>query len=177
MEHFHYGEKPSDAVISPCQLYRYALTRVWDPEKPYVTFIGLNPSTADATINDPTIRRCIGFAERWGYGGLVMVNLFAYRATDPSVMMAATDPVGVNNDEWLKSLADAAGTVVAAWGNHGAFMQRSSKVRELIPNLHYLKLNSSGEPAHPLYLKATLEPEPLGPYLVDKCNGNMLDET
>ncbi|WP_338593230.1 DUF1643 domain-containing protein [Shewanella khirikhana] len=160
IEQFRYGEKPSDAVISSCQQYRYALTRVWEAEKPYVTFIGLNPSTADASLDDPTIRRCIGFAERWGYGGLVMVNLFAYRATVPSVMMAATDPVGVNNDEWLKSFANNAGVVVAAWGNHGAFMQRSTKVCELLPNLHYLKLNGSGEPAHPLYLKSTLVPKP-----------------
>ncbi|WP_412502102.1 DUF1643 domain-containing protein [Shewanella algae] len=168
MEQFRYGDYPSDAVISPCKQYRYALSRVWDASKPYVVFVGLNPSTADATLDDPTIRRCIGFAERWGYGGLVMVNLFAYRATAPGVMMAAIDPVGVNNDEWLKSLADAAGAVVAAWGNHGSFMQRSSKVRELLPNLHYLKLNGSGEPAHPLYLKSTLVPKPWVPRLLEE---------
>ncbi|BDY04689.1 DUF1643 domain-containing protein [Ferrimonas sp. YFM] len=155
---FNYGEKASDAVISACQAYRYALTRVWDADKPYVMFVGLNPSTADAVDDDPTIRRCIGFAQSWGYGGLVMANLFAYRATEPHVMMSAGDPVGPDNDDWLTRLGEKAGVVVAAWGNDGAFLNRSSQVHELLPNLHYLKMNKSGEPAHPLYLKATLTP-------------------
>ena len=96
-----YPARPRHAVFSPCRTYRYALSRVWAADKPYALFIGLNPSTADETLDDPTIRRCIDFAKRWGYGGLVMANLFAYRATNPSEMKAATDPVGVANDEWL----------------------------------------------------------------------------
>ena len=88
-----YPARPRHAVFSPCRTYRYALSRVWAADKPYALFIGLNPSTADETLDDPTIRRCIDFAKRWGYGGLVMANLFAYRATDPAVMKRAAEPV------------------------------------------------------------------------------------
>lgn len=153
-----YSELPSHAVLSSCRTYRYALSRVWDASKPYALFIGLNPSTADEWEDDPTIRRCIGFAKGWGYGGLVMANLFAYRATEPAKMMEARDPVGVTNDDWLVELASQAGVVIAAWGNQGAFLQRSTHVKALLPTLHYLKLNQSEEPAHPLYLKSTLTP-------------------
>ena len=153
-----YPARPRHAVFSPCRTYRYALSRVWAADKPYALFIGLNPSTADETLDDPTIRRCMDFAKRWGYGGLVMANLFAYRATDPSQMKGAKDPVGVANDEWLTELAKYAGVVVAAWGNHGAFLRRSSHIRALLSELHYLQLNQSGEPTHPLYLNSTLTP-------------------
>jgi len=155
-----YPARPRHAVFSPCRTYRYALSRVWAADKPYALFIGLNPSTADETLDDPTIRRCISFASDWGYGGLVMANLFAYRATAPADMMASQDPVGADNDRWLVDLAAQAGVVVAAWGNHGAFQQRSAQVRQIIPELHYLKLNQSGEPAHPLYLSSSIVPVP-----------------
>jgi hypothetical protein len=146
----------TDAKLSDCRKYRFSLWRVWDESKPYAMFIGLNPSTADETTNDPTITRCINFAKSWGYGGLCMGNLFAYRSTDPSGMMAIEDPIGEANDEWLLILAKDAGVVVAAWGNYGAFLGRSKQVRKLLSNLHYLKLNQSGEPSHPLYLKSDL---------------------
>nr|CAA6816665.1 MAG: Unknown protein [uncultured Thiotrichaceae bacterium] len=120
--------------------------------------IGLNPSTADEVADDPTLIRCMNFAKSWGYGGVCMSNLFAYRATAPGDMKAQTDPVGADNDAWLIKLAEEAGIVVAAWGNDGNFLNRSSEVREMIPNLHCLKMNKSGEPAHPLYLKADLKP-------------------
>lgn len=123
--------------------------------------IGLNPSTADETEDDPTIGRCISFAKAWGYGGLCMTNLFAYRATNPSDMFEAEDPVGSENDEWIEKLAREAGVVVAAWGNDGSFLGRSKQIIQLIPNLHCLKMNKTGEPAHPLYLKATLQPIPM----------------
>lgn len=100
----------------------------------------------------------MNFAKSWGYGGVCMSNLFAYRATAPSDMKTQADPVGADNDAWLIKLAEEAGIVVAAWGNDGNFLNRSSEVREMIPNLHYLKMNKSGEPAHPLYLKADLKP-------------------
>ena len=156
-----YPARSRHAVFSPCRTYRYALSRVWAADKPYALFIGLNPSTADETLDDPTIRRCIDFAKRWGYGGLVMANLFAYRATDPAVMKRAAEPVGELNDPWLIALAAQAGVVIAAWGEHGAFGQRSAQVCQLIPQLHYLQLNKSGEPRHPLYLKRTLVPQAL----------------
>ncbi len=150
-----------DAVLSECGKYRFALWRLWDESKPYAMIIGLNPSTADDKEDDPTITRCINFAQSWGYGGLCMANLFAFRAIDPSDMFAATDPIGPKNDEWLISLSKAAGIVVAAWGNDGTYLGRSKEIIRLISNMHYLKLNATGEPAHPLYLKGTLQPTPL----------------
>ena len=147
------------AHISKCTNYRYALWRQWDDSQPYVLFVGLNPSTADAVEDDPTLRRCMGFARDWGYGGVCMANLFAYRATEPKVMMAAKDAQGPENDKWLKELSAEAGLVVAAWGNDGSFLGRSEVVREMIPKMHCLKLNKSGEPAHPLYQKATIQPK------------------
>jgi len=84
----------SDAKLSVCRKYRYALWRIWDKSKPIVLFISLNPSTADEKEDDPTIRRCIGFAKSWGYGGLCMANLFAYRTKSPSEMMSAKDRLG-----------------------------------------------------------------------------------
>ncbi|MBP2698730.1 hypothetical protein C9J44_05000 [Photobacterium sp. GB-27] len=146
------------AVLSSCRKYRYELWRTWDDSKPYAMFIGLNPSTADETEDDPTIRRCINFAKSWGYGGLCMANLFAYRATQPEDMKRASDPIGDKNDETLILLAQNAGVIVGAWGNDGVFLNRSEDVRALISELNVLKVNKSGEPAHPLYLKSTLTP-------------------
>lgn len=150
-----------DASLSTCRKYRFALWRIWDETLPYAMIIGLNPSTADEIEDDPTIGRCIDFAKSWGYGGLCMANLFAYRATDPEDMFKASDPVGAENDQWLINLAKDAGVVVAAWGNDGSYKGRSKEVIQLMPSLHYLKLNKTGEPAHPLYLKGTLKPVPM----------------
>ena len=141
------------AEFSKDRKYRYTLWRIWDEKKPYVMFICLNPSTADETEDDPTVRRCIGFAERWGYGAVCMTNLFAYRATDYKKMKSANNPIGEENDKYLKKIAKDAAIIVAAWSNHGTFMNRSKQVRKILPNLHYLKLNKSGEPSHPLYLR------------------------
>ena len=146
----------TDAKFSDCRKYRYALWRVWDENKPYAAIIGLNPSTADEVQNDPTINRCISFARSWGYGGICMINLFAFRATVPAVMMSAQDPVGPDNDKYLVEIAKTAGIVVAAWGNDGSYLGRSTSVKNMIPNLSALKINKSGEPAHPLYLKSSL---------------------
>jgi len=123
--------------------------------------VGLNPSTADETEDDPTLIRCINFAKSWGFGGVCMANLFAFRATDPSDMMAANEPVGSENDTWLNKLPKDAGIVVAAWGNNGGYLDRSTQVKNILPELHYIKMNKSGEPAHPLYLKASLKPVPM----------------
>lgn len=146
------------AKLSDCRTYRYELWRTWDDSKPYAMFIGLNPSTADETEDDPTIRRCINYAKLWGYGGLCMTNLFAYRATQPDDMKRATNPIGDENDETLTRLSKSAGVIVGAWGSDGVFLNRSAEVRSLIPELSVLKVNKSGEPAHPLYLKSTLTP-------------------
>jgi hypothetical protein len=151
----------TDAKLSDCRKYRFALWRIWDESKPYAMFIGLNPSTADEIENDPTITRCINYAKSWDYGGLCMANLFAFRATEPTDMMAVIDPIGFGNDEWLVKLAENAGVVVAAWGNSGNYLNRSKQVTELLQNLHCLKMNKSGEPSHPLYQKSDLKPVPM----------------
>ena len=143
--------------------YRYSLWRIWDRQLPAVMFIGLNPSTADATLDDPTLVRCIGFARDWGYGSVYTVNLFAFRATDPRDMKRASSPVGPDNDRVISELAAKVDRVVAAWGNDGAWLDRADEVRALVPDLHYLRMNRSGQPAHPLYLPRGLTPVPWQP--------------
>lgn len=155
------AEQPVDrrCVFSPDRLHRYTLWREFDLScREYVQFIGLNPSTADEVQDDPTVRRCIDFAKRWGFGALCMTNLFAYRATDPDVMKAAVDPVGPDNDAWLARIAIGAGLVVAAWGNHGEFMGRDRAVAALLPRLMCLGTTKTGAPRHPLYIKGTTTP-------------------
>lgn len=154
----------TDAEFSDCKRYRYALWRVWDKSRPHVAFIGLNPSDVDDVKNNPTINRCISFARSWGYGGVCVVNLFAFNAVVPEAMMRAKDPVGPDNDKWLLRIAKSAAAVVAAWGNYGSFMGRSAEVKNMIPDLHALKINKSGEPAHPLYLRGDLIPMPLSSF-------------
>ena len=142
-----------DTVFSPCRKYRYTLWREWSYGNGYAMFIGLNPSTADETKDDPTVRRCIDFAQRWGYQALCMTNLFAYRSTNPRGMRYVIDPVGPDNDKYLVEYAEQAGIIIAAWGTYGGFMGRGVKVLKMIPNLYCLKKTSAGFPAHPLYLK------------------------
>lgn len=146
------------ATLSPCGRYRYTLSRVWNDSLPKVMFIGLNPSTADDKEDDPTIAKCIRFAKNWGFGSLTMMNLFAFRATDPDVMKAAEDPVGSANDDVLLSVAFNADLIVAAWGVHGTHLGRSAEVKAMFPELHYIKLTKAGHPGHPLYLKENLKP-------------------
>lgn len=148
------------AYLSADRLYRYWLWRGWSNAEAgrYALFIGLNPSTADETHDDPTIRRCITFARDWGYNGLCMMNLFAFRATDPADMKRAVDPVGPDNDSLLQFAARYAAVVVAAWGSHGMYLYRDVAVKAMIPNLHYLRLTKDGHPGHPLYLPKTLVP-------------------
>ena len=148
----------SDAILSEDRKYRYVLSRIWDESKPIVMFIGLNPSTADEIENDPTIEKCISFTKSWGYGGLYMLNLFAFRATQPKDLFNAKDPIGKDNDEYIKKYSKICDKIVCAWGNNGSFKNRSKKVLSLIDNAYYLKLNKTGEPAHPLYLKSNLTP-------------------
>lgn len=147
------------AVLSDDRIYRYALWRTWDASKPTIMFIGLNPSTADETTDDPTVRKCIRFAKAWGYGRLIMANLFALRATDSVQMLRAPEPIGDQNDAWINRMADRADFVVAAWGNDGQHKGRSFEVRSQLTDLHCLKVNATGEPSHPLYLKAEIEPQ------------------
>jgi hypothetical protein len=150
------------AEFSVCRRWRTLLWRRWDEAKPIANFLMLNPSTADETVLDPTCARARDYAERWGYGSLLVTNVFAWRATDPGEMRAAADPVGKGNDTAILRAARKAQLVVCAWGNHGQHLGRSSAVLRLLRGagvaLHVLQLNASGEPAHPLYLPGRLRP-------------------
>jgi hypothetical protein len=151
------------AVISECGLYRYRLTRTWDPAVQALGFVMLNPSTADAEIDDPTIRRCVGFARDWGFGGIAVANLYAFRATKPADLWLAADPVGPENDEHLAALftTPSVGMVVAAWGAN-ARPDRVAHVASLpgAITLHALGLTKDGAPRHPLYMPKTAQPQP-----------------
>lgn len=149
-----------DTIFSPCRKYRYTLWREWPGGEGYAMFLCLNPSTADEIQDDPTVRRCINYAKAWGYAGFFMMNIFAYRATDPRDMKAVADPVGPDNDKHLLRVASGAGVVVAAWGTHGTHNGREAEILKLIPTLHCLKLTKDNHPAHPLYLKKELVPVP-----------------
>ncbi len=140
------------AVLSACHRYRYQLTRSWDGRLPTVAFVGLNPSTADATLDDPTVRRCVGFARDWGFGTLMLVNLFALRSPEPSKLYAAREPIGPENDHWLRLAGANAETIVAAWGVHGELHGRGREVQRLFPHLKCLGKTREGHPRHPLYL-------------------------
>lgn len=152
------------AMLSPCGLYRYWLKRLWDERAPECAFIMLNPSTADANKDDPTIRRVMGFAESWGFGGVNVYNLFAYRATDPSDLRDASeagiDVIGPENDGWLHQIPREA-VIVAAWGEGGRYMQRGLAVRKMfLGRLSKLGATLGGHPRHPLYMKGATMYEP-----------------
>ena len=151
------------ATLDPTRTYRYSLWRVWDATAPRTCFCMLNPSTADATTDDPTIRRCIGFAKTWGFGSVEIVNLFAYRATRPADLRTAPNPIGPQNDSAIMSAACRAGRFIAAWGNHGSLLNRATEVIELLTGTPLLCLgtNNSGHPKHPLYVARTTKPNPL----------------
>jgi hypothetical protein len=145
-------------------LYRYSLTHEWQggPKKKLV-FLMLNPSTADAFKADPTVARCMVWAQKWGYGTLEVVNLFAFRATKPAAMKKAEDPVGPLNNEFLRDAAAAADLVIAAWGAHGKHQGRglevARKVLKVSP-LFCLEVIENGHPKHPLYIKGNTVPRP-----------------
>jgi hypothetical protein len=147
------------AAFSPDGRYRYRLWRRWDRSRPAIAFCMLYPSTADARRDDPTIRRCIGFARLWGYGGIEVVNIFALRATDPRALRWARDPVGPRNDAFMLRAA-ARSPVVIAWGVHGALLDRGARALRLLgPRTRLLALGRtrSGAPRHPLYLRREAE--------------------
>lgn len=154
---------PSSAIISACGRYRYELIRRWG-DGPLLEFIMLNPSTADGSTDDPTIRRCIAFAKRWGYGGIVVRNLFAYRATSPTVLVNVDDPIGPENRTYLGR--EDAGCTIAAWGANPAAVGwwngypydiTAALTRR---RLYCLGTNANGSPKHPLYVRSDIELQP-----------------
>lgn len=157
------GRAPA-AVISADGMYRYFLSRHLSASNVRVAFVGLNPSTADATSDDPTIRRCRGFATEWGAGELWMVNLFAYRSTDPAELLRVPNPIGAENDAWLEQAVSCAELVIAAWGNHGALFDRAAVVLSRFPGrFSALGMTKSGMPRHPLYIRSGSAYRPFPP--------------
>lgn len=152
-------------IFSPYRKYRYTLYREWEPSKPLVAFIGLNPSTADEVQNDPTVTRCINFAKAWGAGRFCMLNLFGFRSTDPKGLYAVEDPVGRGNAAAVYSVAaHHASLVVCAWGTHGRkrMPDHAMQFEAMLCRIHEgpgipvccLGKNADGSPKHPLYLRA-----------------------
>lgn len=155
------------AIFSECRRYRYRLWRIWDASKPAVAFLMLNPSTADAYILDPTVTRCMGFAKEWGYGRLDVINLFAFRSTDP----AALKQDGMDwklscedNDVHILECAKSVDRIICAWGVHGALDNRGVCVAHTLKEagyadkLHHIGLTRDKLPKHPLYLLASSKP-------------------
>lgn len=137
--------------------HRYLLWRVWDDALPRLLWVMLNPSTAGETEDDPTIKRCISFSQRWGYGGLDVANLFALRATDRRELRRAADPIGPENDRYIAEAAARASGIIVAWGEHGGYMGRARAVLALLARyttqpLHCLGVTKNGSPRHPLYV-------------------------
>ena len=158
------GDAASEAVYSPCESYRYLLTRTWDPGGEKALFVMLNPSTATEVQNDPTVERCERRARVLGFGAFRVTNIFAFRATDPRVMRAATDPVGPGNDQAIADSALWADQIICAWGTHGAHLGRGALVEQLLratrlPLMH-LGLSQAGHPKHPLYISYAQQPQP-----------------
>ena len=157
-------------LFSEDRKYRYSLWRCWgdllDQSDEYVAFLCLNPSIADETIDDNTVRRCIGFSKRWGYSNYCMLNLFGYRSTDPLAMLAEPDPIGPINDATILEISKGASILICAWGNHGAHRNRHWDVTGMLQNagvklMRLGALTSTGQPRHPLYLAGHMDPEPL----------------
>lgn len=151
----------TDACISECGRYRYTLTRQWADAGKLVVFCGLNPSTADAHQDDPTVRRELAFAKAWGFGKYVKVNAYGLRSTDPRLLWQVDDPVGPLNLDAVLTWAGLADLFVAAWGNNirerEAFVLRQ-RLRDYGVKVHALKVTKQGNPQHPLYLPKTLVP-------------------
>jgi hypothetical protein len=166
------------AIISTCGTYRYLLTRTFGPSPKTATFIMLNPSTADAAVDDQTIRKCIGFAKKWGCGGFRVINLFAVRARDPVEMKRHPAPQGPDNkkhfDEAIRAAKDCPhqGPIVCAWGNHGLHMRQDVVVLDWLQSHQVetmaITITGKGQPGHPLTLSYDL---PLIPFSGHKRQG------
>jgi len=149
--------------------FRFYLKRIWDENKSFVMFIGLNPSTANETENDPTIKRCINFAKAWGYGGMFMTNLFAFVSTDPKKLMF--DRIA-ENDHWIYEISKNIDKIVFVWGAFKIHKSRMDEVIKTFPTAYCIGKTKDGYPRHPLYLRSDSKPviylTPLTPGLY-KC--------
>ena len=142
--------------------YRYSLWRQWNSKSKTIAFIMLNPSRADAKVNDPTVTRCINFAKAWGYDRLEVVNLFAYRTPHPSLLKQATEPIGKDNDHFILESVSHSERVILAWGNQGTWQQQDVHVLKLLTNqtrIYSLGITKKGCPRHPLYLRQESQPQ------------------
>lgn len=166
----------SAAELSACRRYRYALWRRWSDGHKTVLFIGLNPSTADAARDDPTVRRCVGFAKHFGFDAMALANLFAFRATKPKALLRASDPIGPANDRWLAQLAQQAELVVAAWGSSCRMSQRGAAVIAMLGNVYCLGTTRAGFPRHPLYLHRDTSLMLLSAYQAPEAGGPRRNE-
>ena len=157
------GDTSSVAVYSDCEKYRYSLSRSWSKSAKRVTFIMLNPSQATEMRNDPTVERCERRARTLGFAGFTVVNIFAWRETDPKALRKAQNPIGAFNDDAILTASREASTTIAAWGTHGAHLDRGPQVARMLSEqghrLHHLGLSKAGHPRHPLYLSYTVTPE------------------
>lgn len=160
------GDEISGAQFSHCDRYRYSLWRTWTEkglDGRLCAFIGLNPSTATHEQDDPTIRRCIRFCKDWGFDGYVMLNLFAFRATDPADMKFHNQRLymeEVRNTKVIDQITDIVDMIVCAWGAHGTFLNQGEAIRDYLKEkpLHHLGLTKGGYPGHPLYKRASTKP-------------------
>jgi hypothetical protein len=152
------------ATISPCGQYRYDLWRHWNLDLPLIAWIMVNPSTATADTTDPTITRCVNFSTSWGFGRMVVGNLFALRSTDPAALKTHSAPIGPENDFYLDRIISDADLIVCAWGTHGKFRNRGDAVLRRIRAAgrvpHCLSRTKGGQPQHPLYLPSDLKAVP-----------------
>lgn len=151
-----------NAVISDCGKFRYILRRSWNAARPVLGYVMLNPSTADAEKDDPTIRKCIGFADRLGYGAIVVTNLYAFRATSPADLKRAAYPVGPENDEFVAKAAREARDVICAWGANARGLVRPTETLRILASVGRpplaLRILPCGTPSHPLMLPYTCAP-------------------
>ncbi len=162
-ELFPLGTAPTSAVISDCGQYRYQLGRQWHDRKPLIGFVMLNPSTADAEADDPTIRKCLAFARAMDGGGILVGNLFALRSTDPDELLTHPGPIGPENNEHLQIIRQRCPRIIVAWGNHRAVSRNPLRVRialDLLGDVECLGTTKDGSPRHPLYRSGSMKPIP-----------------
>ena len=151
------GEIMRDPIISDDNKYRYQLSRIWDKDKPTILFIMLNPSTADANVDDQTIRRVMNFAESWGYGGVFVGNLYAFRSTDPKGLRHTDDPIGPENIQHIQTLIGLTDKIVYAWGNHH---KEPEWLKDLVDTPYCIDISKNGNiPKHPSRLNKDLQPK------------------